>query len=260
MREKSVESRDPLLASLSLSDTRGVEAERMELEEEERSSSSLSSSEWEDVASDDGPPNNDDREADDEQSDWPGPEPGMSVMHLTDEEMDPDITFSHFLPSRRGSLLTSRVRGPSAGRSSREIKAGTRRLRAGGTLEAGRRFSHTDHVGRFLQDPSCNSLQLTALKPSDRNLVLNLASLYSLSWTTEGETSLTLSKNNHLAKSGDFVVPGIPSLNIKTEKKKFEAKRQKRTPPLSPAASNPRLAEAETSGGRQRIKSGSRSS
>jgi hypothetical protein len=44
------------------------------------------------------------------------------------------------------------------------------------------------------QDASCNSLQLTSLKPGDRNLVLNLASLYSLSWTTEGDTTLTLSK------------------------------------------------------------------
>jgi hypothetical protein len=39
-------------------------------------------------------------QADDEQSDWPGPEPGMSVMQLTDEEMDPDISFSQFLPAR----------------------------------------------------------------------------------------------------------------------------------------------------------------
>ena len=33
-------------------------------------------------------------QADDEQSDWPGPEPGMSVMQLTDEEIDPEISFS----------------------------------------------------------------------------------------------------------------------------------------------------------------------
>jgi hypothetical protein len=39
-------------------------------------------------------------QADDEQSDWPGPEPGMSVMQLTDEEMDPDISFAQFLPPR----------------------------------------------------------------------------------------------------------------------------------------------------------------
>jgi hypothetical protein len=44
------------------------------------------------------------------------------------------------------------------------------------------------------QDPSCNSLHLTSLRPSERNLVLNLASLYSLSWTSEGDTTLTLSK------------------------------------------------------------------
>ncbi len=64
--EKSVESGDPLLANLRLTDSRETEAERMELEEEERSSSSLSSSKWEDLASDEGPPDNDDREADDE--------------------------------------------------------------------------------------------------------------------------------------------------------------------------------------------------
>lgn len=270
-REKSVEHGDTLLGTLSLVDTVPTttatttqveeEGEGMELEEEERSSSSLSSSsEWEDVASDEGPPDNDGREADDEQSDWPGPEPGMSVMHLTDEEMDPEISFSQLL-ARRGSLVTARGRGSSAGRSSREIKAGTRRLRAATVLDAGRRLSHTDHVARFLQDPSSSSLHLTSLKPADRNLVLNLASLYSLSWTSESDTTLTLSKNNHLAKSGEFAVPGIPTLKHKTDKKKFEPKRQKRTPALSPVASDLRLAEAETSvGGRQRIKSGSRSS
>ena len=33
-------------------------------------------------------------QADDEHSDWPGPEPGLSVMQLTDEEIDPEISFS----------------------------------------------------------------------------------------------------------------------------------------------------------------------
>ena len=33
-------------------------------------------------------------QADDEQSDWPGPEPGMSVMQLTDEEIDHEVSFS----------------------------------------------------------------------------------------------------------------------------------------------------------------------
>ena len=36
-------------------------------------------------------------QADDEHSDWPGPEPGLSVMQLTDEEIDPEISFSQVL-------------------------------------------------------------------------------------------------------------------------------------------------------------------
>ena len=45
-------------------------------------------------------------QADDEQSDWPGPEPGMSVMQLTDEEIDPEISFSQVshVPSYTTSL------------------------------------------------------------------------------------------------------------------------------------------------------------
>ena len=38
-------------------------------------------------------------QADDEHSDWPGPEPGLSVMQLTDEEIDPEISFSQVLSS-----------------------------------------------------------------------------------------------------------------------------------------------------------------
>ncbi len=55
------------------------------------------------------------------------------------------------------------------------------------------------------QDPSCSSLELSSLKASERNLVLNLASLYSLSWTSESETSLTLSKVSHLRNFLRFI-------------------------------------------------------
>jgi hypothetical protein len=55
----------------------------------DNSSSLSSSSEWEDPHSSSGP----EGEADDEHSDWPGPEPGLSVMQLTDEEIDPEISF-----------------------------------------------------------------------------------------------------------------------------------------------------------------------
>ena len=44
-------------------------------------------------------------QADDEQSDWPGPEPGISVMHLTDEDTDPDISFNLQLPRLSPPIL-----------------------------------------------------------------------------------------------------------------------------------------------------------
>ena len=46
-------------------------------------------------------------QADDEQSDWPGPEPGMSVMHLTDEEIDPEISFSQVTPLTTAASLNA---------------------------------------------------------------------------------------------------------------------------------------------------------
>jgi len=258
-REKSAESREK-------------EMEKMETEET-RSSSSLSSSEWEDLGSDLSLGDNDGREADDEQSDWPGPEPGLSVMQLTDEELDPDITFS--VP--RLSTLT---RGRSF--SSREIKAGTRRLRgqkstaaAGGETGGGtvpRILSHAETISKFIQDTSVQSVRLTLSRPSDRNIVLSLASLHTLSWTQDGETSIYLSKNVHLSGGSEFAVPGIPRSR---EKKKFEPKRQKKAPPLSPVLTGSRLdpdPRMEEEGAarsqhqpegivtRQRVKSGSKSS
>jgi len=235
---------------------RDKEVDKMELEEEVRSSSSLSSSECDDIGSDLSLGDNDGREADDEQSDWPGPEPGVSLMQLTDEEIDPDITFNY--PVNRMGPLT---RGRSF--SSRQIKSGTRRLRgvdksaaanaatsgvvgAGSSgssgLETGRKPTHTEVVCRFLQDHAMRSVRIPLSRASDRSLVLSLAALHSLSWRQEAETSIILSKTCQAFASpgGEFAVPGIPRTK---DRKKFEPKRQKKAPPLTPVGVDAMQAE-----------------
>merc|ERR1712179_293726 len=56
-------------------------------------------------------------EADDEHSDWPGPEPGISAMQLTDEEIDPEKSF----PRPLGD--------PALVSSGRVLRPGNRRLK-----------------------------------------------------------------------------------------------------------------------------------
>jgi len=207
--------------------------------EDVRSSSSLSSSEWEDLGSDLSHGELDGREADDEYSDWPGPEPGMSVMQLTDEEVDPDVSFiSPSAAAWKGTL----TRGRSF--NSREIKAGTRRLRglktsASQLLDGAKKLTQAEIVNRFLQDPAVSSVRVPLTRPSDRNLVLSLASLYSLSWTQGSDTTIILTKNSHLSGPVEFAVPGIPK--TKDRFKKFEPKRLKQAPPAGSSTPDPKL-------------------
>ncbi|XP_023327195.1 uncharacterized protein LOC111700497 [Eurytemora carolleeae] len=252
-------------ADYQLADNQPKEKEVEGMDTEDiRSYSSMSSSEWEDQASDSSPGERDGVEADDEQSDWPGPEPGISVMHLTDEDTDPDISFNLQLP---------RIRGRQ--NSSREIKAGTRRLRAHKipcSQEQTKRLSHAEIVTRFLQDSSASSIRVAMYRPSDRTLILNLASLYTLSWIQE-DTSILLTKNCR-QPAVEFAIPGIPK--SKVDRKKFEPKRQKRTQPCIQGGSDSRMEFEPTKGQeltraadlttpelvytRQRCKSGSKSS
>eukprot|EP00092_Neocalanus_flemingeri_P035819 GFUD01038999.1.p1 GENE.GFUD01038999.1~~GFUD01038999.1.p1 ORF type:complete len:505 (-),score=210.55 GFUD01038999.1:133-1647(-) len=255
-REKSVESGEILSSGRSRTTSLGEEGmssmEKMDMEEV-GSSSSLSSSEWEDVHSDGSP----EGEADDEQSDWPGPEPGMSVMQLTDDEIDPEISFSQ--------LMT----GPPRKASGRVIRAGSRRLK-------GQIVSHTglystipaygEQVSRFMQDTSSLTLRLPAIKSTDRNMILSLASLYSLSWSPEGQNILVLTKTGQTVKpaavQSEFVVPGIPAkVGGLRERKATDTKRQRRTPPpplpiVGPATASGK-GERHLSGSKQRNKNSS---
>ena len=120
-----MESGDILGGSGSRSRTVSLNEDKMEMEDEEDSSSSLSSSEWEDF-NDGGSPEG---EADDEQSDWPGHDPGH-----TDDELpeDPEISFS----SRK---LVGAGRG-------RVMRAGSRRLKSNN-----RSPPYGEMLQRFLQ-------------------------------------------------------------------------------------------------------------
>lgn len=271
-REKSVESGELLDSLKNKPKKSGPDGEAMETEEV-KSSSSLSSSEWEDGESDIGRGEIDGREADDEQSDWPGPEPGLSVMALTDEELDPDITFSALLagplPGGSGGTPGKKPPGPSPRGRGRDIRAGTRRL--GGQVAPAPGYTiksaNSEHVSRFLQDPFMPCLRLTVLRPSDQSKILNLANLYSLTLTREGEHVLVLTKTGQTVKMNEFVVPGefaVPGLPTRAGFQDKTKKRQKRTPPPSPGPSNLRNSSSERhssgSARRHKISGGAKSS
>ena len=118
-----MESGDILGGIGTRSRTVSLNEDKMEVGEEEDSSSSLSSSEWEDFNDGCGSPEG---EADDEQSDWPGHDPGH-----TDEELDPEISFSRKLVG--------------AGRG-RVMRAGSRRLKSNN-----RSPPYGEMLQRFLQ-------------------------------------------------------------------------------------------------------------
>lgn len=253
-REKSVESGEVLSSGRSRTASLGEEAmssmEKMDMEEV-GSSSSLSSSEWEDVHSDGSP----EGEADDEQSDWPGPEPGMSVMQLTDEEIDPEISFSQLLA------------GPPRKATGRVIRTGSRRLKNQSVSQAGLypgMPAYGEQVSRFMQDSSSLTLRLPAMKSTDRNMILSLASLYSLSWSPEGQNILVLTKTSQTIKpagaTSEFAVPGIPS-KVGTSagnRQHLHSKRQRRTPPLQTVvASAGGKVERHLSGSKQKNKNSS---
>jgi hypothetical protein len=74
-------------------------------------------------------------------------------------------------------------------------------------------------------------------------MILSLASLYSLSWSPDGENILVLTKTSQTVKPAgapsEFAVPGIPTSrqllhNQKqmSERRNKDTKRQRRTPPL----------------------------
>jgi len=81
-RDRSVES----AVFIGTSSSSMFEEEKMDMKGLS-SSSSLSSSDWEEIR--EGP----EMDADDEQSDWPGIEPRLSGMQLSDEEEDPTICY-----------------------------------------------------------------------------------------------------------------------------------------------------------------------
>merc|ERR1719430_2351362 len=259
-REKSVESGEVLSSGRSRTVSLGEEGaaglERMEMEEGGCSSSLSSSSDWEAEHSD----GREEGEADDEHSDWPGPEPGLSVMQLTDEEIDPEISFSQLLagPPPRKSL-------------GRPVRSGTRRLKpqsvAGGSGMGAHPvvLAYSEQVSRFIEDSGRTSLRLPAVRASDRNMILNLASLYSLSWCPEGPSVLLLTKTGQTVKP-EFAVPGIPPASVSRsgqlrERKSTDIKRQRRTPPLSLMGAStsglPGKAERQNSGSKSRHRPGS---
>lgn len=259
-REKSVESGEVLSSGRSRTVSLGEEGaaglERMEMEEGGCSSSLSSSSDWEAEHSD----GREEGEADDEHSDWPGPEPGLSVMQLTDEEIDPEISFSQLLagPPSRKSL-------------GRPVRSGTRRLKsqaaAGGSGMGAHPvvLAYSEQVSRFIEDSGRTSLRLPAVRASDRNMILNLASLYSLSWCPEGPSVLLLTKTGQTVKP-EFAVPGIPPASGSRcgqlrERKSTDIKRQRRTPPLSLMGAStsglPGKAERQNSGSKSRHRPGS---
>jgi len=192
-REKSVEGADILggdrnsrLRTVSLGDNN----DKMELEDAS-SSSSLSSSEWEDVD------NCPEGEADDEQSDWPGHDTG-----LTDEELDTEISFN--------------TRKLLSGGRDRVVRAGSRKLKTGERHQP----PYGEMMHRFIKDNSLQSLRMTSVKSSDRNMIFSLARMYNLSVVTDLST-VTVTKasggpHRHMARTEDslteFAVPGVPQL------------------------------------------------
>merc|ERR1719232_975130 len=190
-REKSLEGADILggdrnsrLRTVSLGDNN----DKMELEDAS-SSSSLSSSEWEDVD------NCPEGEADDEQSDWPGHDTG-----LTDEELDTEISFN--------------TRKLLSGGRDRVVRAGSRKLKTGERHQP----PYGEMMHRFIKDNSLQSLRMTSVKSSDRNMIFSLARMYNLSVATDLST-VTVTKasgGSHRVRTGEasteFAVPGVPQL------------------------------------------------
>lgn len=226
-------------------------------DDDKRSSSSLSSSEWEDdVQTDCGDTG---READDEQSDWPGSESSFmrarrarvglqGLINLTDQEEEDDDeededalnssldAFFYMKEGIDGQLpLTQTARQTYMARMKRlaecvpgrEIRAGTRKVRgrqSGFTIKS----SSSEQLSRFLQDPNRSELKLSLFRVSDRNKVIQMANLYSLSVRLDGENVIILSKTGKTVRLKEFPVPLAPPLES------TDFKRRRFTPPNSP--------------------------
>ena len=220
-----------------------------------RSSSSLSSSDWEETEVPEeatiGLRREDDGEADDEQSDWPGPESGSVYGGFTDDEQDLDSSTPslsalsiYSIPSsemENFQSLTSTARQAYLARMKRladcvpgrEIRAGSRRLRnpqSGFTIKS----SSSEQLSRFLQDPQRTELRLTVLRATDRDKIAQMAALYSLQLRSdENPNMLVLAKTGKTVKVDCFIVPKTPAA-----KANVDVKRRRRTPPPNPTAAS----------------------
>jgi len=233
-------------------------------EEGHRSSSSLSSSDWEEAENTDEAPfipgsrMGYDAEADDEQSDWPGPETGSVYGNFTDEdeaeldslssqplsalansglysEDEPSTSKSGLLDIGNLQALTSTARQAYLARMKRladcvpgrEIRAGSRRLRnpqSGFTIKS----SSSEQLSRFLQDPQRTEMRLTVLRAPDRNKIAQMATLYSLQLRYDGPNILILAKTGKTVKMDGFIVPESPAAKANPP---VDFKRRRRTPP-----------------------------
>ena len=236
-------------------------------DEGRRSSSSLSSSDWEEAENTDEATfipglREDDGEADDEQSDWPGPETGSVYGGcFTDEDeqefdslqqqptlsalasaiySDQPSTSKSALELGNLQALTSTARQAYLARMKRladcvpgrEIRAGSRRLRnpqSGFTIKS----SSSEQLSRFLQDPQRTEMRLTVLRAPDRNKIAQMATLYSLQLRYDGPNILILAKTGKTVKMDGFIVPKSPAAKG-SHPPVADFKRRRRTPPPSP--------------------------
>ena len=114
----------------------------------------------------------------------------------------------------------------------REIRAGTRKLHSrpqqtGFTIKS----SSSEQLSRFLQDQARSELRLTVLRATDRNKIMHLANLYSLSVRTDVTTDLlVLTKTGKTVRFQEFAKPGTPPAS----KAPIEFKKRRKTPESSP--------------------------
>jgi len=270
-REKSVEPDLMLVKSSApshsmITEEPSIVNDAMDCDDEgRRSSSSLSSSDWEEAENTEGEATfipglrEDDGEADDEQSDWPGPETGSVYGGFTDEdeaELDslsqqPLVVaaLANSAASSKSSIggleignleaLTSTARQAYLARMKRladcvpgrEIRAGSRRLRnpqSGFKIKS----SSSEQLSRFLQDPQRTEMRLSVLRAADRNKIAQMATLYSLQLRYDGPNILILAKTGKTVKMDGFIVPKSPAAKAKDTP--VDVKRRRRTPPPSP--------------------------
>ena len=111
----------------------------------------------------------------------------------------------------------------------------------------------------MLQDSSMQSLRLKNVKSCDRNTILGLARLYSLS-TTVDTASLILSKQlgRQTRREADpcpgaeFAVPGVPQQRPYRDKEDRTKKQRKHGPVLEAASSSVVTRQQHSSGSRHR--------